>query len=108
VSERKTEADRRHARYRAQKAAEDEVTRRLSLAVGRIAVADSMTGWGAHAQSLHAVHYVQRGWADDSRTVPPEAPYFSISHDHAERIVAELGMMFVAARAARLKAGDAS
>ena len=98
------EADRREERYRRGKRAEAEVLRRLTLALDRINVASQGTN---PAQFLHAVHYIARGWTgsfspeNDSRSVPRDAPDFTLTHTEAEPLALALHHMFMVAKNAK-------
>ncbi len=100
----RTEAARAE-RYRKGKAAEAEVMRRIELALDRLNVAQQSEG-GNPAQFLHAVHYLQRGWADDSRSVPAEAPDVHLTHDYAEEIALRLNSMLTWTKNARSTFGE--
>ena len=93
----------RAARYRKSKAAQAEIERRVLLALDRLRVAADPNP----AQFLHAVHYLDRGYANDSRIVPPEAPDFHVDHETAERVALDLYMMLVWATNARSTVGEA-
>lgn len=93
----------REAQYRRSKAAQTEVERRLTLAVDRLRVARDPNP----AQILHAVHYLDRGWADDSRSVPPDSPDFRLGHDTAERLALDLYTMLTWATNAKSTFGEA-
>jgi hypothetical protein len=102
----------REERYRRNKAAEDEVLRRLTLAVDRLRVVAEFGDAGSSgvvAQTLHAVHFLERGWAgaQDSRTLPRDAPDFRISHEEAEDLATGLAGMLMLARNATYTAGEA-
>lgn len=99
-------ANARDERYRRGKAAQKEVDRRLTLAIDRLRVAIE-SGGGNPAQFLHAVHYIQRGWADDSRIVPREAPDVHISQGEAEAIALKLHGLLQLATNTRSTFGEA-
>lgn len=99
--------ERRAEAYRKVKSAEAEVLRRLTLALGRLQVNVQSDDGGIPAQFLHAVHYIQRGYADDSRIVPPESPDVHFAQDESERLAVQLQHMIVVARNARSTFGEA-
>ncbi len=103
--------ERRATRYAKGKAAEKEVLRRLTLALDRINVAQQGEG-GSPSQFLHAIHYLQRGWTgsfspeNDSRSVPSEAPEFTLNALAAESLALALDHMFRLARNAKRTVGE--
>lgn len=107
-AQRRTE--KRERRYRRSVAAEDEVLRRLTLAVNRLRVVSQFHGEslaGIVAQTGHAVHFVEIGFAEDSRDVPPEAPDFQVGHNEAEQLVCGLASMLARALSASTTVGEA-
>lgn len=98
------EAERRAARYAAGRRAEAEVLRRLTKALDRINVAAQGDN---PAQFLHAIHYLQRGWTgsfspeNDSRSVPRDAPDFTIADTQAEALALALDNIFRLAKNAK-------
>jgi hypothetical protein len=95
-------AEARAKRWDRSKAAQTEVERRLSLALDRIRVANDPNP----AQFIHAIHYIQRGWATGD-AAPGEAPYLNLTHEHAERIALDLHTLYVWALNAKLTVAEA-
>jgi hypothetical protein len=93
--QRKTEA--RAERYRRSKSAEAEVGRRLGLALDRLSAASG----GNVAQVFHAVHYIQRGYADDSRLRPADSPDVTFPQATSEELVTTLNWLLTLARNAK-------
>jgi hypothetical protein len=96
--------ERRAERYATGKRAEAEVLRRLTKALDRINVASQGNN---PAQFLHAMHYLQRGWTgsfspeNDSRSVPRDAPAFTLADTATEALALALDNMFQLAKNAK-------
>ena len=97
---RKNEA--RAERYRRGKRAEAEVARRLTLALDRLGASrgDNV------AQVFHAVHYIQYGYAGDSRTLPADAPDITFDQRTAEELVTTLSWLLIRAYNTKLTVGE--
>lgn len=102
--------DDREARYQRGRSARAEVERRVLRAIDRLDVALQFDrpNSATLAQSLHAIHHLERGWASDStRELVDDAPDFQLSASDAEDLARLLATMLEQARNARSTVAEA-
>lgn len=102
LQRRQRKNEERAERYRRGRAAETEIARRLARALDRLNVSrgDNV------AQVFHAVHFIQYGYAGDSRDRPPESPDITFDQRTAQDLVSTLSFLLHNASNAKLTVGE--